>query len=135
MARLRRDYAVAQATADAVQAARRRLVWVLVTLATLFLLAGLALYLVRHGMSAPNWQLFAGVPRGLHRPGHILALALHGDALAIIDLGALALVAAPVLQLALAVAVFMRRRDGLYAFFSLLVLAILLGGLSLGWWL
>ena len=52
---------------------------------------------------------------------------------ALVDLGTLMLVAAPVLQLVLAVWIFARRRDALYAGFSLLVLALLLGGLALGW--
>ena len=49
------------------------------------------------------------------------------------DLGTLVLVAAPALQLVLAVGIFARRRDALYAGFSLLVLALLLGGLAWGW--
>lgn len=133
MARLSRDYLAAQEAAGAVQAARRRLLRVLVTLAGVLLLGGSALYLRQHGLEPPRWQVFSGVPRGLHQPGHILVLALAGGSRAIVDLGTLLLVAAPVLQLLVAAWIFLRRRDGLYAGFSVLVLLLLLGGLALGW--
>ncbi|THD12060.1 hypothetical protein B1806_00435 [Metallibacterium scheffleri] len=133
MARLDRDYHAAAQAAGAVQEARRRLLWVLVLLAAAVLAVGSALYLWQVGMQPPLWRIFVGVPRGLHTPQSIVELAAHGNSRALVDAGTLALVAAPVLQLVLAVWIFARRRDVLYAGFSLLVLALLLSGLGLGW--
>jgi uncharacterized membrane protein len=133
MARLDRDYHAAALAAGAVQEARRRLLWVLVSLAALLLALGSALYLWQMGMQPPLWRIFVGVPRGLHTPLSIMQLAARGNSRALIDMGTLVLVAAPVLQLVLAVWIFARRRDALYAGFSLLVLALLLSGLGLGW--
>lgn len=133
MARLDRDYHVAAQAAGAVQEARRRLLWVLVLLAAVLLAVGSALYLWQVGMQPPLWRIFVGVPRGLHTPVSVVQLAATGNSRALVDLGTLMLVAAPVLQLVLAVWIFARRGDALYAGFSLLVLALLLGGLALGW--
>ena len=133
MARLDRDYHAAAQAAGAVQEARRRLLWVLVLLAAVLLAVGSALHLWQVGMQPPLWCIFVGVPRGLHTPQSIVELAAPGNSRALVDAGTLALVAAPVLQLVLAVWIFARRRDVLYAGFSLLVLALLLSGLGLGW--
>lgn len=133
MARLDRDYQTAALAAGAVQEARRHLLWVLVLLAAALLALGSALYLWQMGMQPPLWRIFVGVPRGLHTPASIVQLAATGNSRALVDLGTLVLVAAPVLQLVLAVWIFARRRDAMYAGFSLLVLALLLGGLALGW--
>jgi uncharacterized membrane protein len=133
MARLDRDYHAAALAAGAVQEARRRLLWVIVLLAAVLLAVGSAFYLWRVGTQPPLWHIFVGVPRGLHTPASILDLAAHGNSRALIDAGTLVLVAAPVLQLVLAAWIFARRRDALYAGFSLLVLALLLSGLGLGW--
>ncbi len=133
MARLDRDYHAAALAAGAVQEARRRLLWVLVLLAAVLLAVGSALHLWQVGMQPPLWRIFVGVPRGLHTPQSIVELAAHGNSRALVGAGTLALVAAPVLQLVLAVWIFARRRDVLYAGFSLLVLALLLSGLGLGW--
>jgi uncharacterized membrane protein len=133
MARLDRDYHAAALAAGAVQEARRRLLWVMVLLATILLAVGSAVHLWQVGLQPPLWRIFVGVPRGLHTPSSILGLAAHGNSRALIDAGTLVLVAAPVLQLVLAAWIFARRRDALYAGFSLLVLALLLCGLGLGW--
>lgn len=133
MARLDRDYQTAALAAGAVQEARRHLLWVLVLLAAALLALGSAQYLWQMGMQPPLWRIFVGVPRGLHTPASIVQLAATGNSRALVDLGTLVLVAAPVLQLVLAVWIFARRRDAMYAGFSLLVLALLLGGLALGW--
>lgn len=130
---LNRDYQAAQAAAGAVQNARRRLLWVLVAIAATLLLIGSVAYLLQRGLAPPRWEIFTGVPRALRTPPRIWALALQGDSRALIDLGTLALVAAPVLQLVLAVWIFWRRRDRHYAAFSALVLLLLLIGLGLGW--
>ncbi|MHB1992958.1 DUF1634 domain-containing protein [Metallibacterium scheffleri] len=133
MAWLDRDCHAAALAAGAVQEARRRLLWVLVLLAAAVLAVGSALHLWQVGMQPPLWRIFVGVPRGLLTPQSIVELAAPGNSRALVDAGTLALVAAPVLQLVLAVWIFARRRDVLYAGFSLLVLALLLSGLGLGW--
>ena len=132
MAWLDRDYHAAAQAAGAVQEARQRLLWVLVLLAAV-LAVGSALYLWQVGMQPPLWRIFVGVPRGLHTPQSIVELAAHGNSRALIDAGTLVLVAAPMLQRVLAVWIFAWRRDALYAGFSLLVRALLLSGLGLGW--
>ena len=118
---------------DEVENARRRLLARLVALAVILLLGGGALFLARHGGGLPDWRLFHGAPRTLQTPWGILRAALGGHARAIMDLGLLALVIGPPLQLLLAARVFHRCGDHLYGILSLAVLALLLVGFSLGW--
>ncbi len=89
-------------------------------------LAGSAVYLVRHGNQAPDFRTFAGEPANLRTLPGILreAASLHGRGL--IQLGLLLLIATPIARVVFSVIGFLRERDILYVMFTLIVLGILL---------
>ena len=87
---------------------------------------GGVIYLVRHGLSAPQYHDFVGVPADLRTLSGIVkdTLALRGRG--IIQLGLLLLIATPVARVAFSIAAFAIQRDRLYVVITLIVLAILL---------
>ena len=103
---------------------------VIVASAVVFL--GGAIYLTRHGLSAPQYHVFVGEPTDLRTLSGIVrdALALRGRG--IIQLGLLLLIATPVARVAVSVAAFAIQRDRLYVVVTLMVLAILLDSLTSG---
>ena len=103
-----------------------------VTLAAAVVLLGGAVYLVRHGLAAPHYQVFVGEPADLRSVSRIVrdALALRGRSL--IQLGLLLLIATPVVRVAFAVAAFAMQRDRLYVVVALIVLAVLMYSLTGG---
>ena len=103
-----------------------------VTLAAAVVLLGGAVYLVRHGLAAPHYQVFVGEPADLRSVSGIVrdALALRGRGL--IQLGLLLLIATPVVRVAFAVAAFAMQRDRLYVVVAFIVLAVLMYSLMGG---
>lgn len=93
---------------------------------------GGVIYLVRHGLSAPQYHDFVGAPGNLRRLAGILTenLALRGSG--IIQLGLLLLIATPVARVAFSIAAFAIQRDRLYVVVTIIVLAILLYSLTSG---
>jgi uncharacterized membrane protein len=87
---------------------------------------GGVLYLVRHSHDKPNYHVFQGVSPQLHTLSGILAGALHGQSLAIIQLGLLMLIATPIARVLFSVIAFLAERDYLYVVISAIVLAVLL---------
>ncbi len=100
-----------------------------VTLSATLVLAGGIIYLVRHGLEAPDYRTFRGEPAELCCLSGIAAdvLSLRGRGL--IGLGLLVLIATPVARVAFSVFSFLRLRDFKYVFITLIVLALLLYGL------
>ena len=103
-----------------------------VIVASAVVLLGGAIYLTRHGFSAPQYHVFVGEPTDLRTLSGIVgdALALRGRG--IIQLGLLLLIATPVARVAFSVAAFAIQRDRLYVVVTLMVLAILLYSLTSG---
>jgi uncharacterized membrane protein len=103
-----------------------------VTLAAAMVLFGGTVYLARHGLAAPHYQVFVGEPSDLRSvPGIVKdALALRGRGL--IQLGLLLLIATPVARVAVSVAAFVMQRDRLYVVVALIVLAVLTYSLTGG---
>lgn len=97
--------------------------------AAVVLLGGI-LYLVQHGSEAPNYSQFHGVPDSLNTVSGIVAGALHGNALAIIQFGLLMLIATPVARVIFSVLAFLYERDYLYVVISAIVLAVLIYSLA-----
>ena len=89
------------------------------------ILLGGVLSLIRHGRDIPNYAAFHGVPDRLNTISGIVTGAMHGQSLAIIQLGILMLIATPVARVVFSVFAFLAERDGLYAVISALVLAVL----------
>jgi uncharacterized membrane protein len=93
--------------------------------AAVILLGGL-LYIAQHGGEQPDYQTFHGVPSSLNTIHGIAGGVMHGNALAIIQLGLLMLIATPVARVVFSVFAFLAERDYLYVAISAIVLAVLL---------
>ena len=94
-------------------------------IAATVILTGGVLFLSIHGRTTPDYRTFRGVPDQLNSVHYILRGALHGQSLAIIQLGMLLLIATPVLRVLFSVFAFAAARDYLYVAISTTVLVIL----------
>jgi uncharacterized membrane protein len=93
--------------------------------------AGGVVFLIRHGHMIVNYRSFRGAPPNLDNLTGIIAGAMRGHALAIIQLGLVMLIATPIARVAFSVYAFFSERDYLYVAIAGIVLAVLL--LSLLW--
>jgi uncharacterized membrane protein len=103
-----------------------------VILASAVVLLGGSIYLIRHGLSEPQYHVFMGEPTDLRTLSGIVRDALTLRGRGIIQLGLLLLIATPVARVAFSVAAFALQRDRLYVVVTLVVLAILLYSLTSG---
>jgi uncharacterized membrane protein len=96
-----------------------------VILSAMFVLAGAALYLVRHPAPATNYRVFQGEPAELRTVTGIFheALAFRGRGL--IQLGLLLLIATPIARVAFSLLAFLYERDWTYVLVTLIVLGLL----------
>lgn len=106
-----------------------RLLQVGVLLASVTVLLGGALLLLRRAGAPSDFRTFHGEPADLRHLGLLLRTALHGQPEAIIQVGVLLLIATPVARVAFAAISFLRERDWLYVAVSLTVLVVLLLGI------
>ena len=90
------------------------------------ILLGGVLYLARHSQERPDYHTFHGVPTRLDTLSGIFSGAVHGQSLAIIQLGLLMLIATPIARVLFSVIAFLAERDYLYVVVSAIVLAVLL---------
>jgi uncharacterized membrane protein len=95
------------------------------------ILTGGILYLFRHGSAVPDYRTFHGVAPNLRTLSGIARGTLHGDSLAIIQLGILMLIATPIARVVFSVVAFLLERDFLYVAVSTIVLLVLLYSLIL----
>ncbi len=100
--------------------------------ASAVVVGGGGLYLIRHGLSAPQYHVFMGEPTDLRSVYGIIREALAGRGRGIIQLGLLLLIATPVARVAFSIGAFAIQRDRLYVVVTVLVLAILLYSLTSG---
>ncbi len=103
-----------------------------VVLATAFVLVGGALYLIRHGSEAPNYQLFRGEPAEFRSPPGVATSILSGRHRGLIQLGLLVLIATPVVRVAFSLLAFGQQKDFTYVTITLIVLTGLLYSLVYG---
>lgn len=103
-----------------------------VILASAVVLLGGSIYLVRHGLAAPQYHVFMGEPSDLRTMAGIVRDALTLRGRGIIQLGLLLLIATPIARVAFSVAAFAVQRDRLYVAITLIVLAILLYSVTSG---
>ena len=87
---------------------------------------GLALYLRLHESALPDYHHFHSVSGKVRHIHELLPAVLHGDPIAVIQLGILLLIATPVARVAFLVGAFALERDRMYIAVSGLVLAVLL---------
>lgn len=99
---------------------------VAVIISALFVGTGAAIYLYRHGMEMPRYDVFSGIPRGLGNLKEIIADAWQIKSLGIIQLGLLILIFTPVARVAYSVFAFLVQRDYMYVVFTIIVLTVLL---------
>jgi uncharacterized membrane protein len=97
-----------------------------VSLAATIVIAGGALFLVRHGLERARYHVFVGEPNDLRSWIGIVHTALAVRGRGIIQLGLLFLIATPVARVAFAAFAFAIERDWLYVGISTLVLLVLL---------
>jgi uncharacterized membrane protein len=107
-----------------------RLLQVGVAVSAAVVLAGGAVYLVRHGGARPHYGRFVGEPAELRSVTGILHAAAAVQGRAIIQLGLLLLIATPVARVAFSLFAFLRERDRAYVLITSFVLALLLVSLT-----
>jgi uncharacterized membrane protein len=100
-----------------------------VLLAAVVVLAGGVLFLLRSGLTMPDYRVFKGEPAGLRSVDGIVRTALSGSARGLIQLGLLLLIATPIARVALTAIAFAAERDRTYVLVALLVLSLLLKSL------
>jgi uncharacterized membrane protein len=93
---------------------------------------GAVLYLPSHYAFVIDRSTFTGEPSGFRSVTGIIGLALHGEALAVIQLGLVLLILTPILRVALSAIAFVKEKDRLYVSITLLVLGLLLYSLVAG---
>ena len=96
-----------------------------VILSAIFVLAGGAVYLLRHRTPVTDYHVFQGEPTELRTVTGIFheALALRGRGL--IQLGLLLLIATPIARVAFSLLAFLYERDWTYMLVTLIVLGLL----------
>jgi uncharacterized membrane protein len=104
-----------------------------VTLASVVVLAGGILYLIRYGATQPDFRVFHGEPADLRSVSGIVKDALELRSRGVIQLGLLLLIATPVARVAFSVLAFILQRDRLYVVVTLIVLGVLLYSLVGGY--
>lgn len=94
-----------------------------VWIATVTVLFGGILYLMRHGMEPVNYHIFQGEPYIFRSPVGVIDAVMSGRRRGIIQLGLLFLIATPVLRVLVSFIFFIKRRDILYGLITGLVLS------------
>lgn len=97
-----------------------------VLLASVVVLAGGILYMVRHPHARSSYRIFAGEPAALRELAPLFHRAVAADPTALIQLGLLLLIATPVARVLFAAVAFALERDWLYTVISTVILAVLL---------
>lgn len=97
-----------------------------VMLSAFVVVIGAAVYLMRHGHSPVEFQLFRGEPAELRSIWGILHAAFTMRGRGIIQLGLLLLIATPVARVAFSIFGFAKERDYMYVAFTTTVFLILL---------
>jgi len=106
-----------------------RLLQIGVLLASLVVLAGGVLYVYQHFGRGVDYRTFASEPAGLRSVSGLFRLLMTGDPAAVIQIGAILLIATPIARVVFAVVGFALERDRLYVAVSLTVLAVLVASL------
>lgn len=103
-----------------------------VTIAGIVVFGGGVFYLLRHGSAPADHHTFHGQPEIDRVISEIFAGAVSLRARSIIQLGVIALIATPILRVALALVGFALERDRTYTLITAIVLCVLLGSLVTG---
>jgi uncharacterized membrane protein len=101
-----------------------------VNLAAGIVLLGGIVFLARHGLEVPHYQVFRGEPTDLRTVEGIVHAAATLSGRGLIQLGLLVLIATPVARVAFSLVAFGVQRDRTYVAVTLIVLTLLLLSLS-----
>jgi uncharacterized membrane protein len=104
-----------------------------VMLAAVVVCGGGALYLIRHGVTSPDYRVFHGEPADLRSVSGAVTEALSLQGRGIIQLGLLLLIATPIARVAFSVLAFAQQRDRTYVIVTVVVFAVLLYSLVGGY--
>jgi uncharacterized membrane protein len=94
--------------------------------AALVVVSGAIPYLGSHPQAQVDYHTFRGEPQELKTAHGIVGFALTGQALGIMQLGLLLLIATPVARVLFSAVIFALEKDRMYLLFTLFVLAVLL---------
>jgi uncharacterized membrane protein len=100
-----------------------------VILAAAVVSVGGAAFLMQQGHELPAYHCFLGEPESHRTLKGIVTAAAHFEALAVIQLGLLLLIATPIARVAFALVAFGMEKDRMYMAITTVVLAVLLYGL------
>jgi uncharacterized membrane protein len=94
-----------------------------VVLASAIVLIGGILYLMRHGSEPVDYRVFRGEPAIYCSLPGVLTAMIEGHRRGIIQFGLMILIATPILRVILCLFTFLRWRDLVYSFITILVLS------------
>lgn len=103
-----------------------------VVLSGAVVLAGGVYFLVRHGNELLHFQTFMGQPEIDRVPHEIVIAAVHLRARSVIQLGALLLIATPIVRVGVSLVDFAFERDWTYVAITAIVFVLLMYGLMSG---
>jgi uncharacterized membrane protein len=103
-----------------------------VVTAAALVIVGAIVYFVRGAHVVPQFGRFTGEPGDLRSVTGVLADARRLGGRGLMQLGVIALIATPIVRVALSAVVFLRIRDWLYTIVTLIVLVLLLYGIVNG---
>jgi uncharacterized membrane protein len=104
-----------------------------VILAAVVVCGGGTLYLIRHGVTSPDYRVFHGEPADLRSVPGVVTEALSLQGRGIIQLGLLLLIATPIARVAFSVFAFAQQHDRTYVVVTLVVFTVLLYSLLGGY--
>ena len=94
--------------------------------ASLVVIAGGVVYLIRHGHELPAYRQFMGEPDKMRQPRLMLEAVMRGEGRPLIQLGLLILIATPIARIAFSVIGYLLEKDYLYAVLTVIVLLVIL---------
>jgi uncharacterized membrane protein len=94
--------------------------------ASLIVLAGGIVYLIRHGTEVPQYGQFKGEPDIMRRPGPMWRAILNGRGRPLIALGLLVLIATPIARIICSIVGYLLEKDWLYTVITAIVLVVIL---------
>jgi uncharacterized membrane protein len=103
-----------------------------VVTAAALVVVGAIIYIARGAHVVPQFSYFSGEPGDLRSISGVLADARQLGGRGLMQLGVIALIATPIVRVALSAVVFLRIRDWLYTIVTLIVLVLLLYGVVNG---
>ena len=94
--------------------------------ASLVVMAGGIVYLIRHGHQLPAYRQFKGEPDKMRQPLLMLEAVMRGEGRPLIQLGLLILIATPIARIAFSIIGYLLEKDYLYTVLTVIVLLVIL---------